>query len=213
MAGGRIKRFVLAGWLIVTPPAATAQDSQTCADSSGDAGIAICTREIRSGKYTGAHLARRYYNRGVSYSAKDDNDRAIADYSEAIRLDPTLYPLRINRGLIYFDNNDYGRAITDFSEAIRLNPKQALGFFNRGYVYAVQGNTDRAMPDLSEADPARSQLYQELSVARLREFFSRQLRCGGIRPRPRLAGERRCLCGFVVFPGELAQRKAKRDGA
>jgi tetratricopeptide (TPR) repeat protein len=155
MAGGRIKHFVrivLAGWLLsAMPAAAPAQDSQTCAGSSGDAGIAICTREITSGKYTGPNLARRYYNRGVSYSAKEDNDRAIADYSEAIRLDPTLYPPRINRGLIHFDNNDHGRAITDFSEAIRLNPKQALAFFNRGYVYAIQGDADRAIPDLSEA--------------------------------------------------------------
>jgi tetratricopeptide (TPR) repeat protein len=155
MADGRIRHFVriiLAGWLILALPAgATAQDSQTCAGSSGDAGIATCTREITSGKYTGPNLARRYYNRGVLYSAKDDNDRATADYSEAIRLDPTLYPPLINRGLIYFDNNDYGRAITDFSEAIRLTPKQALAFFNRGYVYAVQGKTERAIADLSEA--------------------------------------------------------------
>jgi tetratricopeptide (TPR) repeat protein len=155
MAGGTIKHFVgviLAGCLTLTLPAvATAQDSQTCANSSGDGGIAICTREITSGKYTGPNLARRYYNRGVSYSAKDDNDRAIADYSEAIRLDPTLYPPLINRGLAYFDNNDYGRAITDFSEAIRLNPKHALAFFNRGYVYAIRGDTDRAIADLSEA--------------------------------------------------------------
>jgi tetratricopeptide (TPR) repeat protein len=152
MAGSRIKRFVLAGWLILTLPAgATAQDSQTCAGSSGDAEIAICTREIASGKYAGANLARRYYNRGVSYSAKEDDDRAIADYGEAMRLDRTLYPPLINRGLIYFDRNDYGRAITDFSEAIRLDPKQALGFFNRGYVYAIQGDTGRAIADLSEA--------------------------------------------------------------
>jgi tetratricopeptide (TPR) repeat protein len=152
MAGGRIERFVLAGWLILALPAsAPAQDSQTCAGSSGDAAIAICTREITSGKYTGPDLARCYYNRGVSYAAKEDNDRAIADYSEAIRLDPTLYPPLINRGLIYFDNNDYGRAIADFSEAIRLNPKQALGFFNRGYVYAIQADTDRAIADLNEA--------------------------------------------------------------
>jgi tetratricopeptide (TPR) repeat protein len=155
MAGGRIKHFVriiLAGSLNLALPAdAPAQDSQTCAGSSGDAAIAICTREITSGKHTGLDLARRYYNRGVSYSAKDDNDRAIADYGEAIRLDPTLYPPLINRGLIYFDKNDYGRALTDFSEAIRLNPKQALGFFNRGYVYAIQGNTERAIADLSEA--------------------------------------------------------------
>jgi tetratricopeptide (TPR) repeat protein len=125
-----------------------AQDSKTCAGSSGDAGIAIRTREITSGKYTGAHLARRYYNRGVSYSAKDDNDRAIADYSEAIRLDPTLYPPRINRGLIYFDNNDYGRAVTDFSEAIRLDSNYTKSFLWRGYVNSFLGNYDAAASDL-----------------------------------------------------------------
>jgi hypothetical protein len=73
MAGGRIKRIALAGWLISALSAgAAAQDGQTCAGASGDAGIAICTREITSGKYAGANLARRYYNRGVSYSAKED---------------------------------------------------------------------------------------------------------------------------------------------
>jgi tetratricopeptide (TPR) repeat protein len=29
-----------------------------------------------------------YYNRGARYQLKADRDRAIADYSEAIRLDP-----------------------------------------------------------------------------------------------------------------------------
>jgi tetratricopeptide (TPR) repeat protein len=115
MAGGTIKHFVrivLAGSLnLALPAGATAQDSQTCAGSSGDAGIAICTREITSGKYTGPNLARRYYNRGVLYSAKEDNDRAIADYSEAIRLNPKQALAFFNRGYVYAIQGDTDRAM------------------------------------------------------------------------------------------------------
>jgi hypothetical protein len=31
-----------------------------------------------------------YYNRGTAYRAKGDKDRAVADYNEALRLNPKL---------------------------------------------------------------------------------------------------------------------------
>jgi tetratricopeptide (TPR) repeat protein len=53
-----------------------------------DAQIAACTRQIDSGRWRGHDLAVEHYNRGISWKAKGDLDRAIADYTEAIRLDP-----------------------------------------------------------------------------------------------------------------------------
>ena len=42
-----------------------------------------------------------YVNRARSYSDKKDYDRAIADYSEAIKLDPRLATAYNLRGLAY----------------------------------------------------------------------------------------------------------------
>ena len=94
MTGDRIRLaagIFVAGWLTcATPAGAPAEDGRTCARGTGDAGIAVCTREIESGKYRGPALAQRYYNRGVGYYQKEDADRAIADFSEAIGSIPHL---------------------------------------------------------------------------------------------------------------------------
>ena len=67
-----------------------------------------------------------YYNRGNAHKDKGDNDRAIKDYSEAIRLDPKYVVAYFNRGSVYSYKGDYDRAIKDFDEAIRLDPKDAM---------------------------------------------------------------------------------------
>ena len=52
-----------------------------------------CTAIISSGRYGRKNLARAYNNRGFAWTAKGDLDLAIADFREALRLDPKL-PLR-----------------------------------------------------------------------------------------------------------------------
>ena len=56
------------------------------------------------------------------YGNKGDQDRAIADYDQAIRLDPGLAHAYANRGSAYTDKMDYDRAIADLDQAIRLDP-------------------------------------------------------------------------------------------
>src|SRR5262249_42070343 len=63
-----------------------ADDRDTCAKESGETAIAACTRAIQSKKFKGRDLAAVYNSRGSAYGS--DLDRAIADYTEAIRLDP-----------------------------------------------------------------------------------------------------------------------------
>ena len=74
-----------------------------------------------------------------------------ADFTEAIRLNPTYALAFGNRGLVYERKDSYDRAITDFNEAIRLDPNYAIAFRGRGIVYGNKGDYDRAIADFTEA--------------------------------------------------------------
>ena len=78
-------------------------------------------------------------------------DRAVANFSEAIRLHPDDASAFNSRGDAYESKGDYDRAIADYNEAIRLNPNYAIAFNNRGIVYAHKGNQFRAIADYNEA--------------------------------------------------------------
>jgi tetratricopeptide (TPR) repeat protein len=66
-----------------------------------------------------------FHNRGLAYVAKDDIDRAIADYTRAIELNPNYGPAFEARGRAYARKGDYIRAIADVTRASELAPKVA----------------------------------------------------------------------------------------
>jgi tetratricopeptide (TPR) repeat protein len=137
--------------------------------ASLDLKISGCTAAIQSGKFTGEKLALIFYKRGGAYYLKDDYDRAIADFNEVIRLDPTFTSgaAFFTRATIYAFKEDYDRAISDYSEAIRLGPKYAPSFYNRGNVYFHKEDYDRALSDYSEAirlDPKHAPSFYNRGV-------------------------------------------------
>jgi tetratricopeptide (TPR) repeat protein len=115
--------LMLAGPVSVTR--AAADDLATCHDASGDEAIAACTRATSSGRYHGHDLAHAYMYRCDEYVIKGDSDRAIADCTEAIRLDPKLSMAYNNRGDECRLKKDFDRAIQDLNAAVRLDPTHA----------------------------------------------------------------------------------------
>jgi tetratricopeptide (TPR) repeat protein len=105
--------------------------------------------------------AMEYEARGVLYYLTDRR-RAIADYNEAIRLDPNYALAYNNRGQAYLLSEDFDRAFADLGEAIRLDPKYLEAYINRGATYARKNEYDRAIADFSEAirlDPKYAEAY------------------------------------------------------
>jgi lipoprotein NlpI len=159
-AGWGFLGVAVAGMIFSSVPAGA--DKNDCLDLSGDAAIEACTRDINSGRYKGHDLAVAYYNRGVEYDGKQDVDRAIADYSQAISIDPKYAVAYNNRGNMHSGKGDVGRAIADFSQAISLDPKYAMAYYNRGNSYSLNGDSDRAIADYSRAisiDPKYKKAY------------------------------------------------------
>jgi tetratricopeptide (TPR) repeat protein len=93
--------------------------------------------------------AEAYLGRGDAYYEKKDYDKAIADYTQGIRLDPDFEAYRF-RGDAYFNKGDYDKAIADYSEALRLAPKMASYYFMRGNAHFNKGDYDKAIADYSE---------------------------------------------------------------
>jgi tetratricopeptide (TPR) repeat protein len=131
---------------------AASDDIQKCYKSTNpDVAINYCTQTIESRQLSGKGLAFAFYKRGNAYYGKGDHDRAILDYDQAIRLNPSHANSHSNRGAAYARKGDYDRAIQDYDEAIRLNPNHADAFSNRGAAYARKRNYDRAIQDYDEA--------------------------------------------------------------
>src|SRR5712671_45903 len=72
-----------------------------------------CTAVIQSGEYKGSGLAFAFNNRGIAYNNKDQDDLAIQDYDEAIKLDPNFAAAFSNRGVAYKNKDEYDRALQD----------------------------------------------------------------------------------------------------
>ena len=98
------------------------------------------------------HNADYYDNRGDAYYSKTDYDKAISDYTEAIRLSPHDPSYYAKRGDAYRDKKDYDKAIIDNTEVIRLKPDYAVYYSNRGNAYDAKKDCNRAEPDFAKAE-------------------------------------------------------------
>ena len=65
-----------------------------------------------------------FNNRGAAHNAAGNRDLAIADYTEAIRINPTAGRF-YNRGLAYRDAGNLDAAIADWEAALRIDPNHA----------------------------------------------------------------------------------------
>lgn len=113
--------------------------------------IAACAGVIQSGRLRGVALSYAFNNRGNGWNDKGESDRAIADFDEAIKLNPRYAVAFYNRGRAWRAKGDNDRAIADFDEAIKLNPKTAAFFIIRGNARRDKGDNDRAIGDYDEA--------------------------------------------------------------
>jgi tetratricopeptide (TPR) repeat protein len=116
-----------------------------------DEQISGCTAVLGSGRGTAANRAVAYYYRGLAHYDKRDYDRAIADYSEAIRLNPSEASAYNGRGNAYHDKREYDLAIADYTRAIEIDPKNAGYYDNRARIHLKTGRAAQGLPDAERA--------------------------------------------------------------
>src|SRR5262249_40625745 len=94
--------------------------------------------------------AASYLERGNQSFARDELDRAIADYDLAIAFEPGA-PVYYNRALAKERKGDIDGALADYERSIELNPRYAGAHRNRGNILYARGNHNEAIRSFTEA--------------------------------------------------------------
>ena len=105
--------------------------------------------------------AKDYFNRGLAKHVLGDNEGAIADYNEAIRLNLNYAEAYYNRGLAKSALGDKKGAIADYNETIRINPNFAIAYYNIACAYSLQNNLELALLNLQKAIQLSPELRQQ----------------------------------------------------
>jgi tetratricopeptide (TPR) repeat protein len=103
-----------------------------------------------------------------------DFDRAIAEYSIAIKVDPARLECYVKRGLSWMQKGEYDRAIADFNRALKIDVDHAAAYLHRGVVLAAAGDHLAAIDDYESAlslspTDAAPLLHRGLSLAKIGE--------------------------------------------
>ena len=110
-----------------------------------------CTKFIRSGTLAAGELSMAYTNRGVAHAALGKLDKAIADFTEAVKLNTANALAYYNRGNVSFDRNEMRLAIADYDLALGQDPEFTLAYFNRGIAYEKIGEREKCIADYRKA--------------------------------------------------------------
>lgn len=117
---------------------------------SGDIarGIRLTTKAILSGELSNQDLAAAYYNRGAMWAEGRVYDRAMADYDQALELDPKMVDAYVSRAFIWQSKEEWGKAITDLRKAMELEPEYLGSYYNLSVVYEQLGQLDMAIEEI-----------------------------------------------------------------
>jgi tetratricopeptide (TPR) repeat protein len=96
------------------------------------------------------HVAEAYEQRGIVYTNQHRLDRAIADYDQAIKMQPRANFLT-NRADSYQFKGELGTALEGYDAALRMDPNFALAYNNRAVVFEKMGDRTRALADYEAA--------------------------------------------------------------
>lgn len=163
-----MRRFASIAALLLTTFAAAAdpEDRAICAGKDFRAleRIKACSVIINGGR-AGAEV---FTSRGLAHAEVRDFDRALGDFTAALKLEPGLAEAFSGRGSVHMQRAHYDLAISDFSNALKER-LDASDLFNRGFAFQQRGDYRSAIADYSSAlelKPASVELLNNRCWAR-----------------------------------------------
>jgi Tfp pilus assembly protein PilF len=110
---------------------------------------------------------RAHYNLGIALEKKGFLDKAISEYSIAVRISPEYADAHNNLGNVLARKGREKAAIGHYLKAIRINPKLAKAHYNLGLSLVEKGDLKGAISHYSEAisvDPGYADAHYNLGL-------------------------------------------------
>jgi tetratricopeptide (TPR) repeat protein len=100
--------------------------------------------------------------RGLAYSNKGEEERALADYAAALQKRPNFPSPYNNRGLIFMRRGELQRAYDEFNIALSLNSgtNRAINLFNLGRVQTLRKQYESALAYFAEGKQLNPEGWQ-----------------------------------------------------
>ena len=126
--------------------------------------------------------ARAYNNRGFYYHKKGEEDLAVADLKEALRLyneqlelDPASNPdfatIYLNLGNVYHAKQDYDMAVENYDNVVRLCPNYKTDFIESKFAHGGQNAVEIAIKLLGSRVNTRLQNAEGFYYAGVQDLF------------------------------------------
>jgi tetratricopeptide (TPR) repeat protein len=123
-----------------------ALNNRSLFQTSDDKALADVSKAIRI-----APQAAYFNNRASILTRRADHKGALADYSQAIKLEPTDAAYRGKRGDTLIELGMVKKAIADYTIAIALAPKVPVHHSSRAAAYEKIGERSKAIADVRES--------------------------------------------------------------
>ncbi len=151
-------RFVLAGVVLAfcfeihdaTAGGLDDRAAAVAAEEHGDpaAAVRLLSRALGDATLSDAVKADVYADRGALYGKTKAADLAIADFNQAIHLDPDSVHAYLGRAAVNRGKGQYQQALDDYDTAIKLNPDAtADAYIGRATAYHALGRDGEAVID------------------------------------------------------------------
>jgi tetratricopeptide (TPR) repeat protein len=92
------------------------------------------------------------YRRAAALAGSGQTDKALEDYSAAIKANPKASLAFLGRGVLLAERKrSYDRAVEDFDKVLALEPNNVEALISRGDAFSQLGDMGRALADLNRA--------------------------------------------------------------
>ncbi len=119
--------------------------------------------------------AEMYNSRAKLFFSKNQIEKAISDYKNAIKLDPKNGEYLINLGATYAKAQQFYKALDAINRGLKLSPGNQNAYLNRSIIYLMRGEYNKQIEDLKaylKNSPNSPDIWYEMGRAymNIRQF-------------------------------------------
>src|SRR5262245_11572303 len=138
------------GWYAARYGALASTEWKQCFNGTTPDGIiANCTAVVTSTQDS-ATRGNALSRRALAYYQRGEYEKSMADYTQAITLNPFQSSRFVGLCLIYAKMKDDDRALANCNEAVRLDPQNTNALLNRASVHFAKRNYEHAIADYDQ---------------------------------------------------------------